>query len=411
MIPFLELLKMALLTVFTIFANPLFWMVIFLVAVQYRKLNKMRIRVLGKGSSLKDMIFSAIKAGLLGGIIGSILIMILGITIDASDFHFILPLAILLMLIDIRYICFSYSGGLLALSSLILGFPKLNVSSIIAIVAILHMIESILIYFDGYKYAMPMFVEDKRYGVVGAFTLQRFWPIPFTVLLLAIGPLQGGEEINLPNWWPLFKASIDVNNIPLQISCIVAALGYGDVARSTTPKEKSKTSAKRLFFYSLILLSLSIISTKVYFFKFIAALFAPLAHEYLIIYGQREEKKAIPIFRRHSMGVTVLDVENGVGNNIGLEPGDVIIKINNQLVSDPLDIQEVLKYYPPYIWIDVIDIKGNIRKLEYKDYKRGINSLGIVVVPKDSNVVFDLESSYSIIEKFLKRLFISKKNM
>ncbi|WZL72140.1 PDZ domain-containing protein [Clostridiaceae bacterium 35-E11] len=408
MIPVLTLLQMALISILTTFLNPLFWIVMLLVYIQYKRIHSMEIQILGEQRrSLKDKMVNAFITGMVGGIIGTIIIMLLGITIETRDFKFILPLAILLMLINVRYICFSYAGGLLALASLIFGAPKLNVSSILAIVAVLHLIESVLIWTDGDKDAVPIFMENKKYGVVGGFMLQRFWPIPFAILLFMLGPLEGAREINLPEWWPLFKADkagIDIKNISLQMAAVVAALGYGDMALSSIPKEKCRKSAKRLFVYSVALLLLSVISIKLYIFKFLAAFFAPVAHELLIIYGQKEEERCHPIFRHHRSGVTVLDIQEGLpGQIMGIEQGDVILKINNRFVNSKEEMQEILNQYPPYIWVDIVNLKGDRKTLEYKNYRSGIKSLGIIVVPKTPEVIFDTKTSVSMIKNLFDK--------
>ncbi|MCT4617901.1 MAG: hypothetical protein N4A62_00695 [Marinisporobacter sp.] len=409
MTAFLELLQMSIITLVTVFFNPFFWLVVFLVYLQYKRIHKMSIKVIGKNSiSPKKMTISSMKAGIIGGIIGTILMMSVGITVNVKDFYYIFPLAILLMLINIRYICFSYSGGLLSLFSLIVGFPKMNVPSIIGIIAILHLIESILIYVDGHEEAVPIFLEDKKYGIIGGFTLQRFWPIPFIVLIFASGILEGSTEINLPDWWPLFKGNMNLENVTLQMAVVVAALGYGDIAISSVPKDKCKASSKRLFLYSTILLIISMISTKIEIFQWIGAIFSPLAHEYLIIYGQREEKTKTPMFRRHSRGVTILyRKDGGVGHKIGLNPGDVIVKLNSHWVNDQEEIKEILKGFPPFIWMEVIEPLGKIKTLEYKDYQRGIKSLDIVMIPKDTSFVFDIETSSCLLKKMIH--FVRKK--
>ena len=406
MTAFLELIQMAVFSVAAVFASPFFWLVVYLVYVQYRRNHEMEIMVLGEArKTLGEKVRNAIITGILGGLAGTIIIMLLGITIEIKDFSYIFPLALLLMLINMRYICFSYAGGLLALSSLILGIPKLNVSSIMAIVAILHLVECILIYFDGYRDAVPVFLNDSRFGIVGGFMLQRFWPIPFAVLLAVAGPLEGAKEINLPDWWPIFKENIDINSISLQISAVVAALGYGDTAVVNTPKMKSRKSAVRLFTYSIVLLALAVLSTGITAFKYIAALFSPIGHELLILYGQREEKSGIPQFRQRSHGVTVLDIMNGsIGEKIKLKQGDVILSVNNHDVNDREDIQQILHQFPTYIWIEIQDIKGKKRTIEYQDYRNGIGSLGIVLVPRESDIVFDTKNSVSLLKKLLQKL-------
>ncbi len=410
----LQLFQMAFLSLMTAIVNPLFWLVFILVMLQYKKIIKMEMSILGMPKhSIKDKMRNALWMGLLGGFIGTIFFILLGITLQPKDFTYILPMAVFMMMINARYICFSYAGGLLSLFSLLFGFPQINVSSIMAIVALLHLVESMLIWLDGDKDATPIFMKDPRYGVIGGFMLQRFWPIPFTILLLSMGTSEGARELNLPDWWPLFRTQINSINLEqtmLQMSVVVAALGYGDIALSATPKEKTRKSSLRLLAYSLILLLLSVISTRLQVFQYIAALFAPFGHEALIIYGQKEEKRLKPIFRNYSEGVTVLDVmQGGYGREMGLRPGDVILKINNRMITNQESIREVLYDFPSYIWVDIITRKGIRKTLEHKDYRRGIRNLDIIVIPEQAEVLFQPQTSFSLGTKLIKKVFGKQK--
>lgn len=406
----LELISLSLQSVLTIIISPLFWVVLFLIYFQYKKVAKMESKLLGKEKvSAKERVVSSLGIGIIGGLLGTVVVSILGVAIQLEDFKFILPLAIFLMLINVRYLCFSYAGGIISISSLIFGFPRVNVSSIMALVAVLHLIESVLIWIDGHKDPTPIFIEHDEYGTVGGFTLQRFWPIPFAVLLVVLSKLPGTTDINLPDWWPLFiSRSLDVDSITLKLTVVIAALGYGDIAVTSSPKEKSKKSAMRLGFYSIVLLILTGISSYVYIFKFIAAFFAPIAHEALIIYSQKEEKRRIPIYKRHYKGLTVLDVKkDSIGEKMGIKPGFIILKANNYSVNEKAELLYILNQFPTYLWLEALDEKGNNIILEYTDFNNGINSIGAIIIPKSSNFVVSTGDNVSIIKnlynKFLKK--------
>ncbi len=404
---FLQLLVLAFKSMLIIVINPLFWIVMILIYMQYNRISKMEANLIGESKvSVRERMISSIFTGFIGGIFGTIIISLLGVTVQLKDFRYILPLAIFLMLINVRYICFSYAGGLLSLSSLIFGFPDINVSSIMAIVAVLHFIESILIYIDGHKYPTPIFTEHDRYGTVGAFTLQRFWPIPFAVMLVILTKVQGSADINLPDWWPIFiEEGLNINDITLHISVVVAALGYGDIAISSEPREKAKKSSKRLALYSIILLTIAAISSYIYVFKYIAALFAPLAHELLIIYSQREEKNSLPLYRNRYKGLTVLDVKkNSIAEKMGLRSGLAIWSINDYIIDDKRDIKYVLSQLPTYIRIIAIDERGQQVILEHYDFKNGIYSLGAVIIPKNSNIIVSTRQDMSILKKLFNKL-------
>ncbi len=400
----IELMKLALRSVLTIVFNPLFWVVLLLIYIQYRKVAKMQKTLLGEvKTTAKEKVFASLGIGLIGGVLGTIVVAILGVAIEFKDFQFILPLAIFLMLINVRYLCFSYAGGIISLSSLIFGFPKINVSSIIALVAILHLIESILIWIDGHRDPTPVFIEHDLYGTVGGFTLQRFWPIPFVVLLVI---LRGSTSMDLPNWWPIFiSPDLNLESIILQPIVVIAALGYGDIAITSSPRQKSKKSSIRLAGYSIILLILAAISSYIYVFKYIAAIFAPVAHEALILYSQREEKSKRPMYKKYYRGLTVLDVKkNSVAEQMKIGPGFVLLKVNDYHINEKEDLIYVLRQVPTHLRIEGLDEKGSKIVLEYRDILNGINSLGAIIIPPRSSFVVSTGENVSIIRKMIKKL-------
>ena len=400
-----EFLMISLKSVLTILVNPLFWVVQSLIYIQYRRVAKMEKRLLGQEKTTANKrVLASLGVGMIGGILGTVVVAILGIAIEIRDLKFILPLAILLMLINVRYLCFSYAGGLISIFSLIFGFPKLNVSSIIALVAILHLIESILIWIDGHSDPTPVFLEHDRYGTIGGFTLQRFWPIPFAVLLVL---LSGSTETNLPGWWPLFiSPDLNLNDITILPTVVIAALGYGDIAITSSPKEKSQKSSLRIAGYSIILLILAGISTYIYAFKFIAALFAPIAHEALILYSQKEEKSRRPIYRKYHRGLTVLDIKkDSIGEKMGIKPGFVILKANNYSINEKEDLYYVLNQFPKYLTIEGLGQGGSKVTLQYKDLYNGINRIGVIIIPRNSGFIVSSGENLSLFKKFFESIF------
>ncbi len=119
-----------------------FWIVVAIIYLQYRKMSKMERDILGKNQSypLYNTMISLVF-GLIGGMLGSVLFLLSGITINPNDFYLVLPLAIILSLIHPRFICFSYAGGIVSLIGIIFGY-SINVSSIMFVIGVLHLVES-----------------------------------------------------------------------------------------------------------------------------------------------------------------------------------------------------------------------------------------------------------------------------
>ncbi|HBN95455.1 MAG TPA: PDZ domain-containing protein, partial [Firmicutes bacterium] len=110
--------------------------------------------------------------GIGGGMLATMLFILLGVSISDAGVAYLWLAAILLMLINQRFLCFAYAGSLVSLMALITGFPQIHVATLMALVAILHLVESLLILVNGYHNASPMFFKHKSGKVVGGFALR-----------------------------------------------------------------------------------------------------------------------------------------------------------------------------------------------------------------------------------------------
>lgn len=345
MFPFLEVLPLILGAFFHAFLDPgflaVFLLVMVLISMQYGRMDKMREGFFGMETrrTASDMLI-ATGFGLLGGLAGSCLMIFIGLTLSGSGLIYLWPVAILLMLINMRFLCFAYAGGVLALSSLLFGFPQVNAPQVLALVAVLHMVESFLILASGHLGAVPAYFKGDGGKVIGGFTLQKFWPIPIVVLAVFMGgAVEGGVE--MPQWWPLIKPGVegDPKNLAYLLLPVVAGLGYGDLATARSPVEKSRISSFFLGMYSLLLLVMAILADRSPAMALAAALFAPLGHEVVIYIGRYIELRGKPLYTPDPRGVRVLDVlRDGPAWKAGLRPGDVIMAINGQKLADRDDL-------------------------------------------------------------------------
>jgi hypothetical protein len=344
-----DIFPMILLQMLSHILNPLFWLVMLLIAFQYRRMLKVRQSFFGikHGQWLPDLV-QATGYGILGGVLGSVLMVFVGLTLSGSGLNYIWPVAILLMLIDARFLCFAYAGGILALSNLLLGWPQINVPQVLALVAILHMVESVLIYFSGHLGAVPAYIKINENQVVGGYVLQRFWPIP-VVALLVIGQTTAVQSgVPMPDWWPLIKTDIeaaDPDTLLYALFPVMAGLGYGDLVTARKPREKAHISAKYLFLYSVVLLILAVLAGKYFVIGILAALFSPLGHEFLIYIGKQMELSSKPIYISPGHGVKLLDVIPGtIAWRAGLRSGDVIIGFNDMPLFNKSSLEYLLQH-------------------------------------------------------------------
>lgn len=389
--------------------NPIFWIVIVLVVMQYRRIARMQEALNGKpGENALQMTAVSIIYGVIGGLVGSIAMVTIGISLDNIALEYLWPLAMILMLLNIRFLCFAYAGGIIAISYLLFGFPKVDVAQLMALVGLLHLVEAVLIYLNGHHDAIPVYTRIANGQVVGGYTLQKFWPIPIVALMTTILPnpdyIQSG--IHMPDWWPLLKNGLESakDNVQYLILPVAAALGYGDIAITSLPKEKSKKSAFYLFLFSITLLCLSVGASRYMIFAWAAALFSPLGHELVIKLGRDMELKGKPLFQALAEGIRVFDVlSNSPAEKAGINRGDLILKANGLAVNSKEDFTNVLIDTPWLVEIEYLPY-GNNQGKSIEVRKTIAEELGIVFPPEPwDNANVDIGSG-SLLKKFFNKI-------
>ncbi|NLM70154.1 MAG: PDZ domain-containing protein [Firmicutes bacterium] len=391
--------------------DPIYLMILatlgFIIYSQYRRVYVLQRRMFGlnRGNPLKET-FISLAYGVLGGIVASILFVFLGISLSTTGIAFVWLTALLLMIFSPRFLCFAYAGGLVSLLYLVFGFPKVSVTSIMGLVAILHLVEALLIFLNGHRNPMPLYVQNSEGKVVGGFSLQRFWPLPFITVLATVEMTSALESaIRMPDWWPLLQPEIFVPAglaLVFKLSPVFAGLGYSDVAISSLPEEKAAYSARNLFFYSIALLGLTLLADHYPYLEVIPVLFAPLGHEWVIRFGQQREKKRSSVFT-YTNGVMVLDVyPNSPAAKMGLSTGDVILQINDIKIESP---QHLVAEIGPWIIDPKLTVQNVIENTPPRviNFKGKIPPLGFIPAPQPNQPVY-MVMRETWFNRMLKRL-------
>lgn len=369
-----------------VFIEPMFWMILALVGYQYWQLQRTQIKLFGVyGYTLRNQVLLAILYGSAGGIIGSFLLTVVGVTLNQVGLSYIWPVALALMLINMRFLCFAYAGGLVAVSNILFGWPEVNVSQLLALVAILHVTESILIFISGRYSAVPVVLKKADGRIVGAFNLQNFWPLP--LVLLAVVPVAGPEVqtgvVHMPDWWPLLKLAIEPPEGHTWLYAmvpVVAALGYTDMAISSLPAERRRASAIHLAGYSLTLLALAVLSAQYGWLQIVAALLSPLGHEFLIQRDNRRETKGTPRFVPPPDGIMVLDtVAGSPARKAGLLPGDILLQFDEFPVRNGYDLAQAISF--ARLEFELSIQRGDRLIKQKARFLNGERLLGIILVP------------------------------
>jgi len=335
----------------------IFMVVLGLVAMQYRRIALTEEKLYGrvKNPPLRQTLLG-LGFGFLGGIFASFLLALIGVPLRGSGLIYLWPVAVLLFLINPRLMCFSYAGGLLSIASLALGFPDINVPALMGLVGVLHVTESLLIAATGATCVTPLYLRNRRGKTVGGLSLQRFWLVPLVVIVVVFIPqgtrLHGALE--MPDWWPLLGGTEGLQVPPGRIPAytmlpVLAALGYSDVAVISDPRRKAQRSATNLAFYSLSLLALAILSARHPWVRWLAAAYAALGHEMVVLLGSYWELRSDPR-RPVGPGVLILDVfPDTPAARSGLRPGDQVVAVDGHITSTREELRALLATtHPPY---------------------------------------------------------------
>lgn len=415
MFPFTSLIPLMLKSIISLLTSSLFWLIVLVVGVQYSRMGRRSRELLNLPQEpVWPITLMAAVFGLGGGILGSFLLVLVGISVQEIGITYLWITAIVLMFIQQRFLCFAYAGGVLALSRLIFGFPQVSIPQLMGLVAILHAVEALLILLSGHLKPIPLYIRTKEGRVVGGYNLQKFWPLPLVALVAWMLPsqelIQG--SINMPDWWPLIKPEFltGKGEIMYMMMPVVAALGYGDIAVSEYPRTKTRRAALELALYSMILLLFSVWAGLMPALAWLPALFGPLGHEFLINIGQRREMRGSPVFVPPERGIMILHVISGSPlSKAGIKDGDIILKINGYLLDQEYYLHEVLLEAGNNL--DIEYLAGEKKKPKRTRLTREFGEpLGMVPVPHWSDGTYvEISGSLSMVERWYNRIFRKKK--
>lgn len=411
MFPFLEVGQLIFyLLPQTVLEQPmgiLFWVVIGLILVQYRRVAVLEERLYGVArNSPWSQTLSAVAYGFLGGLLGSFILVFVGVGLTPGAIVYLWPVALMLAVINPRLMCFSYSGALVSLSYLIIGWPKVDVAGVAALVAILHITESLLIKFSGMSGRTPIFVQNHSGQVVGGFTLQRYWPVPITLLLIT--PLAGASPdggINMPGWWPLVKpdpalvgagTEFFYNALPA-----VVAMGYADLAITDSPARRASRSSGALALYSVILLGLAVAASRYQLLLWAAAIFTAVGHEAVAVLGGHGQLRGAAYLSRPGRGMRVLDILPGSpAEEAGLKTEAVVTAVNGEPVNSREELKAALETAPAYFVLSY-EMGGQVMTHRLPR-PFGLAELGIIFVPEPGDDGYvEIKSAGHIISRLL----------
>lgn len=381
--------------------TPLFYVVLALIVSQYMRSAKLERKLWGRPRlPVWKLLVLSLVSGVVGGLLGSLLLLGVGVALSGGWMLYVWTVALALAFVSPRLMCFAYAGGIVALSSLFLGWPSLDIPALLALVALLHAVESVLMALSGHIGAAPVSVKNSLGAIVGGFSLQKFWPVPLLALAVIPGAVPPGvETIPMPDWWPLIVPANIGAEFGLWMIPVVAGLGYGELAITTSPKQRARQSAGKLALFSLILFSLAWLSTRMSIFLYLGAIFAPLGHELLVWTTNRREMRGSPLYGGTAQGLQILDVLPGSpAARAGFSQGDVILTADGTAIATPGQLDMLQKASDRLLRIETS------RGVRHLPIGLGFKESGLIPVPTVETEAY-LESRFASPLDYLARLW------
>ena len=376
-----------------------------------RKIVAMQKMIIGeKVNSALELTLSQIVLGIFAGVFGSIILTYLGVIFDEnSGIEFLFVISIVLAFIKPRYICFSYSGAVLGIISIIFTYLNitagdgislfsLDITMLMTFVGVIHFVEGLLVMFDGNRGSVPVF-SNKAGRIMGGYALRRYWLVPIAIFIaytstsLGTG---GTESIATPDWWPILRYDNIVNIIQssiLMLMPLFGMIGYSSVTFTRKKKRKALSSGIFISVYGILLAIVAQVAKFGLVGEVIVIVFAPLAHEGMMILQRKIEDRRKPLFVSDEEGIVILEVvPYSIAYDLGLREGDKISLVNGNPINTEADIYTIAKENFNSLEFEVIDRQKNKKNIKFKYVNN--TRLGIVLVPRfvDVKKVVSFES-------------------
>lgn len=377
----------------------MFVMLVWIIYMLVKKLGQANVYNYDQARTTLSSLVELAMHGTIAGFVLGLVLILLGMPIKLSPYLLILvPISLLLGMSNIRYLCMSYSAGILGLMALIFNGQELGgvilpdidieVTGLIALIGALHIIEGVLIILYGDRDAIPI-VSKQNDQIVLGHIVQRYWPVPFAALVATTGVLTGGT-VEMPDWWPLIGQGNEVSEslifMPLSM---VGIIGYSTITFAQSTKKRMQKSGAGILVYGLLLIGIGYISQGNLVLDFIGILAMVGLHELIIALELFYENRSEPLYPLPEKGIRIMVVNEGsIAQQMGLEIGDLVQRINDIEVTNIKHFKAIMKQKYSTLKLTVLDVADRVKELEYTSPDKSITALGIKMIPEKPPILF-----------------------
>ncbi|PRP55617.1 cell division protein [Bacillus halotolerans] len=371
------------------FLHPLFWFfVIVSLAFGYVRIKRERKTFHTRIADIYDELKFTYTKGLIPGILLSIVLGVLGISIPLGMLAII---AVMTAAAALTLRANWMSAAYIVSVSMLIGFGlQVNQAepfldrfpqgfavvwpALAVFLGLLVIAEGAVAYRSAHVKTSPGLVVSSRGLPIGQQLANRIWLLPLFILVPG-----NGLESHL-SWWPVFS----VPGGSFHFLWIPYFVGFGQRVQGSLPETSIRITAKRVCILGLIVSALGAASL-LWTPLAVAAVCAAVLGRIFLSVKQRVNDNAAPFyFSKRDQGLMVLGIiPNTPAEDLELKIGEIITKVNGVPVKHVSDFYEALQRNRAYVKLEIIGLNGEIRFDQRASYEGEHHELGILFVKDD----------------------------
>ncbi|WP_040952476.1 PDZ domain-containing protein [Gorillibacterium massiliense] len=394
--------------------NPFYYLGILFIVLQYRRQIALERRLFAV--KLRSLVAETGRTwlwGLLAGAVASILMTGTGIRLQPETVLLLWAITFVLLFFRIRHLCLAYAAGILGIIHGILSYipawdktegidwlhravDGADLPSLFILVGVLHLLEGVLLRYQGHRMASPLFVESRRGKIIGGYQLQGFWPIP----LFLLAPLSGGDLH--PAWEPLFSGNWQATGWDFLV--FPAVIGFSQMNFAHLPKVKLRQSSGLLFGYAAIMIAGAVLT---YFWDgagLLIGLLSIVLHEAIVWIGSHLDAGRRPLFVNDERGLKILAVIPGsAAEEAGLTAGEIVHRVNGEQVRTKEEMHLAMRLNSAFCKLEVLNLEGHSKFINRPLFAGQHHQLGLVLCPDDQAPFYVTEKPFSLLAFMRKK--------
>ncbi|MGG7060051.1 PDZ domain-containing protein [Clostridium nigeriense] len=389
--------------------------------IKNRRISIMQKMTIGESiNSPLELTLSQIALGIIAGAIVSIMLSGFGIIFNEnSGIEIMFMISITLLFIKKRYMGFAYSGAILGAISIFSNilaeltktesYINVNILVLMSFVGLIHIVEGILIMFDGRRGAIPVFT-NKDNKIIGGFAYNRYWALPVALFIAITSDISSvtTSAVATPDWWPIINrpgallllSSAIIASIPLY-----GVIGYNSVSFTKEKNKKPIYSGIGILIYGVVLTLIAQVASFGIVGQIIVVAFAALGYELMLKIQNKIEKSGKYLYVTDDNGVAVLEVApNSPAFESGVRRGDKILEVNRNKVTSEVEIFRTIRENFGEISFRIKKISGEIVDLNIIPKNKRV---GMLLVPRmvkaDSTLSVDNDDFKKVLEEMKRK--------